>query len=1356
MSQILNKLLDQKLKIEQDIQKLNKYIESNKDKIIELYKEIITIKRAIHNRKKRNKNYNDLSLRITEIKNDIKYYKNDIFILKDRLVEFENLKDIILLRIEKNKADIENMDRNNMKRCEDCNIDIHRASYSRHLNTKRHLEKKGIKPRKIIDKNDEKESSKIIKRNDKIEYKFTDNILNTAYDITVDRHHKKNLNSQITITSKFDNTGIEMYYIDKIFKELSHIYAKFINQYKFKYQLSFMLLFYKFEEDGDMRKEAEMTINLNMTNNLTQSEIDNVDIQWDLEARKQNLEMSESGWIFQRVNSMTISFYNTGNMDGSSYVKLPIRSSAIVNIKNDDKYCFLWSIPAKLYPCETNPDRVSKYMSYFNELNIEGFDFTNGFRCSDMYRFEKLNNLSINIYELNFDQNKHKLIPIEISKNESDKVIDLLIYKNHYVLIKKLNVFIGKHDCKYICRKCLNSYTTNSMLIKHKNLCGQNQILKPSPNSHIYWKKYFQKNKLYFRIYADFEADNKKENTSIGDKTTNIYKQEPVCNGYQIISELEDVLKSGYYESPLGHENVNWFVDEIIKLENKMNFWFKNTKKDIIMIEEDKQDFENDGICRYCEKYIESDKVRDHCHLTGKCRGPAHNTCNINVKQKDSNFITIGLHNFSNYDCHMFFKTLVDRKKDNVKFEIIPKTDEKYISVKYGCVKFIDTYRFLSSSIDKLVKTLVDNSDKSLKNLKKEVIGDDKILNIINELENMIDKTKRNKSISDLKKKYPDKINELEEAFLDYIGENDLKLLKTEFPDKWRYLTKKLAYPYEYFNSIEDYNKPVDKLENKDFFSKLKNKCPDDIEIDRTREIIKKFDIKDGKELTQLYCKSDVLLLTCVFEKFIKVSQNEFGISPLYFVSLPGYTWACGLKHTDIRLQTLQDKDMILLLENGIRGGISGVMGDRYIKSDENTNIIYVDANNLYGFAMSQALPYDNIKFETENICLDEILNTPDDNDIGYFLEVDIEYPHSIRQKTKHFPFCPENKLISKNDFTPYMQSIMPENYVSHKKLICDWADKRNYLIHYRMLKFYIKHGMKIKQIHSVISFKQSKWLEKYIDFNTQKRNQAVNDFEKDFYKLLNNAFYGKTMENVRNRCKIEIIKRTDYNKILKWQRKLSFNGICKSFDNCDSYLEKDHEILMDKPLYLGFAILELSKLHMYETYYDNLQPYFGQENLQLHYLDCDSFILSIKSENIIKDLKNLEDIFDFSNIEENHELYSEKNKKVLGKFKIETPKNIFIDEFIALRSKMYAFKCKDKEEDKNKLKGISKSQSKNIKFEEYKICLDGEEFENECVNYILKSSNHNMYMQGIKKTALSIFDDKRNYLDNITSIPWN
>ena len=152
--------------------------------------------------------------------------------------------------------------------------------------------------------------------------------------------------------------------------------------------------------------------------------------------------------------------------------------------------------------------------------------------------------------------------------------------------------------------------------------------------------------------------------------------------------------------------------------------------------------------------------------------------------------------------------------------------------------------------------------------------------------------------------------------------------------------------------------------------------------------------------------------------------------------------------------------------------------------------------------------------------------------------------------------------------------------------------------------------------------------------------------------------------------------------------------------------------------------------------------------------MDTDSFVLSVNTKDNIKDLKNLEDIFDFSNLDKNHELFSNKNKKVIGKFKIETPKNIWIDEFVCLRSKMYAFKCGG--DSKNKLKGISKSQSKNIKFEEYKKCLDGENYQHECDNYIIRTINHEMVLQKLKKSTLSIFDDKRCYINNIESIPWN
>ena len=169
---------------------------------------------------------------------------------------------------------------------------------------------------------------------------------------------------------------------------------------------------------------------------------------------------------------------------------------------------------------------------------------------------------------------------------------------------------------------------------------------------------------------------------------------------------------------------------------------------------------------------------------------------------------------------------------------------------------------------------------------------------------------------------------------------------------------------------------------------------------------------------------------------------------------------------------------MIFLLENNIRGGISSVMGDRYIQSDENEKIFYIDANNSYGHSMSEPLPYDEIKF-VQNVELEDILNTLDDSDIGYFVEVDLKYSDNIKEKTKNFPFAPENKKIIPDNFSDYMEEIKPDTYIQTSKLICDWSDKKNYLIHYRMLKFYIRHGMMVDKVHNVISFKQSRWLEK-------------------------------------------------------------------------------------------------------------------------------------------------------------------------------------------------------------------------------------------------------------------------------------
>ena len=237
-----------------------------------------------------------------------------------------------------------------------------------------------------------------------------------------------------------------------------------------------------------------------------------------------------------------------------------------------------------------------------------------------------------------------------------------------------------------------------------------------------------------------------------------------------------------------------------------------------------------------------------------------------------------------------------------------------------------------------------------------------------------------------------------------------------------------------------------------------------------------------------------------------------------------------------------------------------------------NKKTLYIDANNLNGHSMSQTLLYNESErwhghSDLYMKWLEEISNTQDDGGIGYFVEVDLRYPDKIEEKTKKFTFCPENKIIDKDKCSEHMTERKPKIYIKSRNLVCDWTDKKNFLAHYRMLEFCVRHGVIVDKIHEIISFRQSKWLEKYITFNTQKRKKAKNEFEKDFYKLLNNAFYGKTMENVRSRLRLEFLKKDDYKEIIKQQSKLTFNGIHKSYENCDSYVFRKNEVVMDKPI---------------------------------------------------------------------------------------------------------------------------------------------------------------------------------------------
>jgi hypothetical protein len=821
----------------------------------------------------------------------------------------------------------------------------------------------------------------------------------------------------------------------------------------------------------------------------------------------------------------------------------------------------------------------------------------------------------------------------------------------------------------------------------------------------------------------------------VNKKTIKLSKQVATCINIRLLSNYP-LLHGNESKTFFGENCVVDFVKYINDKDKKFNKILKETNIEYNLTNEEINTHNETTECWICKKQFEitnNDKVIDHDHFDGKYRGAAHRDCNILVRI--AKFVPIYFHNLSKYDLHLFIKELA---KQNKPLKPIPVNDETYISLQYGCIRFTDSLRLFQKSLNDVSKSM---------------------------------------------------------------NENDFIELKKEFCiENYRLMLEKGVYPYDYITSFEKYNEiqlpPIEA-----FYSRLTKKGITDIDYERAQEVWNKFNCRTLKDYTLLYLKQDVCLLADCFEKF----RNSFiqdpnspagrGLDPAHFVSTPGLTWMNGLYQTGIELDLLTDYDMHLMIENGIRGGVSSVMGDRYVKAhnkeinpkcdeyrilDKNefnklleqmklplsqrnykndlkkNYLLYVDANNLYGYAMCQYLPYKDFKWvEQSPELINKILNTPKDSDIGYILEVDLEYTDKV--STVKFPLAPEHASAVLEDLSDYQKNLNGNKEPKTKKLMLTVKDKKEYVIDYRNLQFYLKHGMTLKKVHRIMSFEQKPWLKKYIEQNTNKRTLATTTFEKDIYKLLNNAFFGKTMENVRKRQNIELV--TDGNKMIKIASKATFKSVKRFTDNFGAVHKYKTQVKLNKPIYLGFCILELSKLLMYETYYEVFEPKFkdttasptdSKSGINILYGDTDSFIFNIYTEDIYKDLEDLKDTMDFSEYPTDHPLYSTVNKKVVGKMKDELLGDVMI-EWVALRSKCYAYKTLSGKET-TKDKGVQKSSVP--KLEKYKECL----FESKlfyATNTNMRNQNHEIYVQEVNKLALNPYDDKR-YIcgDGITTLP--
>ena len=311
-----------------------------------------------------------------------------------------------------------------------------------------------------------------------------------------------------------------------------------------------------------------------------------------------------------------------------------------------------------------------------------------------------------------------------------------------------------------------------------------------------------------------------------------------------------------------------------------------------------------------------------------------------------------------------------------------------------------------------------------------------------------------------------------------------------------------------------------EKLPDKsDFYSGLNMEEISGIDYRYAEKVFNKFNIKNLGEYHDLYVQGDTLLLADVFENFRDMCLNMYGLDPVYFLSAPGLAWQACLKKTGVKLELINDIDMLLMIEKGIRGGICHSIHRRakannkymkyYEKEKDITYIICMDANNLYGYAMSKKLPVDGFEWveDLSVIAEDFIKNYDEDSDLGYFIEADIEYPKNLHLLHSDLPFLSERMEVNKC-----------------KKLICNLYDKDNHVYHISSFKQVLNHGLKLKKVHRAIKFNQRAWLKEYIDMNTEYRKNARNEFEKDFFKLMNNSVFGKTTENVRKHGDIKLV----------------------------------------------------------------------------------------------------------------------------------------------------------------------------------------------------------------------------------------
>ena len=903
--------------------------------------------------------------------------------------------------------------------------------------------------------------------------------------------------------------------------------------------------------------------------------------------------------------------------------------------------------------------------------------------------------------------------------------IDLLYFKEHYAWIKdfsRLFADLNKHNGQaFYCKRCLGHFRLESAFERHQQLCTREDYIStlhilPEPESTIKFVNWKYKTWAPFVIYADLESLLLPVDRRTG--STHLYQNHQPCAASALLCSTVPAMDKQFYLFT-GENSVNQLLDQLIIWETTIVEYLKQNCRMKPLTRQQQEDHNNAVVCCICHRQnrpFDPDtpndrKVADHDHVTGYYIGAAHDECNR--KRRVVYDIPVFFHNFRGYDSHLIVTAMSNAQYRTRGIEVIGQNMERYMQVKWGTnLVFRDSFMFLTSSLESLVQSLRKTDEHKFTHLES--------------------------------------------------------LMTTRYPNAdYKLLLRKGVFPYEYLSSFDKFN-DHELPPRESFFSTLRGEECSQEDYDYAQRVWTAFGCRTFEDYLKLYLASDVCQLADVFQNFRSMCSGNYDLDPAYFVSAPQLAWNSMLKMQNLELELISDPEMYRMIQPNIRGGIchaSGryarannkYMGALYRPNEPESFIMYIDATNLYGYAMSQELPFSDFEWLTEAQHreaeaaltsddwlvtlrflnskaryfaelaravdavgpLDPPLRTDIKLDTAYIFEVDLEYPANIHDRDDDYPLAPE-LLEIKTEMLSEKQLRLRRLYYGDsepfsRKLVCSLLPKKHYVVYSETLKFYLERGMKVTKLHRGMRFETRACLADYIKFNTDKRAAArLDECFRNLFKMMNNAPFGKTIENVAKRTAIKVL--TDMEKA----RRLAEKPQCINFrlfkpDLVAVESRKVNQVI-NKPFQLGFAVLEHSKLHMYRTY-ATLKDWFGPR-MRMLYTDTDSLILQFFTGDLYRELLDVPQVrrlFDFSEIPANHPSHlsspDDPNKGQVGFFKDETKGNPII-EFVALKPKMYSFKVCECQEygsnaeprvwDKQVGKGIARATLKRTTHQQY------------------------------------------------------